>query len=255
MKDIPESYFDKAEYSFDQFIRQYKKKKERSSDSPINWNKLSDDDFKEIYKASDKRLRQVLEPILSQEPDDKQILPFLYRLMKRIPSYYPSYPIRQAIILKNLKQDVHFQDTDQDKFWVLSNETFMGWLAACHKNKLRYNTAKVFLAWLWVLENFNVSENKEKLITVSTVVKISGLGDKPVKESLIILEKMELIIFLKKGKRFYAKSLQIPPAGSLPYDISSKIPLISELDIDFRLYDLRTFKYLYQQPLNKHNPL
>ena len=175
--------------------------------------------------------------------------------MKLIPSYYPTYPIRQAIILKNLKQDVHFQDTDHDKFWVLSNETFMGWLAACHKNKLRYNTAKVFLAWLWVLENFNVSENKEKLITVSTVVKISGLGDKPVKESLITLEKMGLIIFRKKGKRFYAKSLQIPPAGSLTYDISSNTPLISELDIDFRLYDLRTFKYLYQQPLNKHNPL
>ena len=245
---------DKASVTFNDFLKSYIKNKNDASISPIDWNNLPLKEQQDIFKASYLRLRQVLEPILSQEPDDKQILPFLYRLMKLIPSYYPNYPIRQALILKNLKQEVHFQDTNQDKFWLLSIDTFRGWLAACHKNKLRYNTTKVFLAWLWVLENFNVSENKEKLITVSTVVKISGLGDKPVNKSLLLLKEMGLIIFRKKGKSFYAKSLQIPPADNLPYDIPSKTPLISELDIDFRLDDLRSFKYLYQQPLNKHNP-
>lgn len=254
MTDIPKSHFTKAKFLFNQFIRNYKKKKELSSDSPINWNKLSDDDFKEIYKASYIKLRQVLEPILSQEPDDKEILPFLYRLMKLIPSYYPNYPIRQAIILKNLKQEVLFGDTDHDKFWVLSKETFMGWLGACHKNKLRYNTAKVFLAWLWVLENFNVHQNKEKLITVSTLVRVSGLGDKPVNKNLKFLKERGLIIFRKKEKRFFAKSLPIALTSNLVHDIPSKTPLISEIDINFRLDNLQTYKYLYQQPLNKHNP-
>ena len=146
MKDIPESYFNKAEHEFTRFLKSYKKRKDAISASPINWDKLSDDDLKEIYKASYKKLRQVLKPILLNEANDKEILPLLSKLMALIPSYYVRYPLRQEIILNNLKQEVHFHETDHDKFWILPQDIFLSCIAVCPHATLGYIVSKLFIA-------------------------------------------------------------------------------------------------------------
>ena len=254
LKGIKKSDINKADYEFTRFLKSYKKKKERSSDSPINWDNLSDDDFKEIYKASYKKLQQVLKPILLNEADDKDILLLLSRLMTLIPDYFVGYPLRQEIILNNLKQEVHFHETDHDKFWILSKDTFLCWLAACHNAKLGYNVSKVFLAWLWALESRPTSTKSRIRILKVEILRLSGHKDQLVGDSLQELKELGLIDFIIEDDKYMAKLVSFAPIDYDLPEIPNSTPLISEIDINYRIEELQMFEYRFQQPLNIRNP-